>query len=73
MEFALNQRTAPSRAFSAFLDLAAEFGCGGIEPCNNLCHRGFDGIASVRKRDNLPSDFVDYARNPGLMPAIRAG
>ena len=73
MEFALDQRTTPSRALSAFLDLAVEFGCGGIEPRTNLGHRVFDGIASVRKRDDLPSDFVVYARNPGLMPAIRAG
>ena len=73
MEFALNQRTAPSRAFSAFLDLAAEFGCGGIEPRANLGHRVFDGIAPARKRDGSPSDFVVHARNLGPMPAIRAG
>ena len=73
MEFALDQSTTPRCALSAFRDLAVEFGCGSIEPRNNLGHRDFDGIASVRKRDNLPSDFVDYARNPGLMPATRAG
>jgi 2-keto-myo-inositol isomerase len=32
MDFALNQKTAPKLGFAAFLDLAAELGCVGVEP-----------------------------------------
>ena len=36
MDFALNQKTAPKLGFAAFLDLAAELGCVGVEPRNDL-------------------------------------
>ena len=49
MEFTLNSEDGAEPRLSAFLDLAAEFGCGGIEPRANLGHRVFDGIAPARK------------------------
>jgi 2-keto-myo-inositol isomerase len=48
MDFALNQRTAPKLGFAAFLDLAAELGCVGVEPRNDLGRPVFDGIEPVR-------------------------
>ena len=48
MDFALNQKTAPKLGFAAFLDLAAELGCVGIEPRNDLGRPVFDGIEPVR-------------------------
>ena len=44
MDFALNQKTAPKLGFAAFLDLAAELGCVGVEPRNDLGRPVFDGI-----------------------------
>jgi 2-keto-myo-inositol isomerase len=48
MDFALNQKTAPKLGFAAFLDLAAELGCVGVEPRNDLGRPIFDGIEPVR-------------------------
>jgi 2-keto-myo-inositol isomerase len=48
MDFALNQKTAPKLGFAAFLDLAAELGCVGVEPRNDLGRPLFDGIEPVR-------------------------
>ena len=48
MDFALNQKTAPKLGFAAFLDLAAELGCVGVEPRNDLGRPVFDGIEPVR-------------------------
>jgi 2-keto-myo-inositol isomerase len=46
MDFALNQKTAPKLGFAVFLDLAAELGCVGVEPRNDLGRPLFDGIAA---------------------------
>ena len=48
MDFALNQKTMPKLGFAAFLDLAAELGCVGVEPRNDLGRPVFDGIEPVR-------------------------
>src|SRR5271166_4104425 len=48
MDFALNQKTAPKLGFAAFLDLAAELGCVGVEPRNDLGRPVFDGIEPAR-------------------------
>jgi 2-keto-myo-inositol isomerase len=48
MDFALNQRTAPRVGFAAFLDLAAELGCVGVEPRTDLGRPVFDGIEPPR-------------------------
>jgi 2-keto-myo-inositol isomerase len=48
MDFALNQKTAPKLGFAAFLDLAADLGCVGVEPRNDLGRPVFDGIKPVR-------------------------
>ena len=48
MDFALNQKTTPKLSFAAFLDLAAELGCVGVEPRNDLGPPVFDGIEPVR-------------------------
>jgi 2-keto-myo-inositol isomerase len=48
MDFALNQKTSPKLGFAAFLDLAAELGCVGVEPRNDLGRPLFDGIEPVR-------------------------
>ena len=48
MDFALNQKTAPKLGFAAFLDLAAELGCVGVEPRNDLGRPFFDGIEPAR-------------------------
>jgi 2-keto-myo-inositol isomerase len=48
MDFALNQKTAPKLGFAAFLDLAAELGCVGVEPRNDLGRPFFDGISPAR-------------------------
>ena len=45
MDFALNQKTASRLDFAAFLDLAADLGCVGVEPRNDLGRPLFDGIA----------------------------
>ena len=42
------RKTAPKLDFAAFLDLAAELGCVGIEPRNDLGRPIFDGIEPVR-------------------------
>lgn len=44
MKFALNQRTVPELDFEAFLDLAVELGCIGVEPRNDLGRPVFDGL-----------------------------
>jgi hypothetical protein len=44
MDFALNQKTAPKLGF----DLAAELGCVGVEPRNDLGRPVFDGIEPAR-------------------------
>ena len=48
MDFALNQKTASRLDFAAFLDLAADLGCVGVEPRNDLGRPLFDGIPPVR-------------------------
>ena len=48
VDFALNQKTASRLGFAAFLDLAADLGCVGVEPRNDLGRPLFDGIAPVR-------------------------
>src|SRR3984885_14331014 len=48
MDFALNQKTAPKLGFAVFLDLAAELGCVGVEPRNDLGRQFFDGIEPAR-------------------------
>ena len=40
--------TAPKLGFAAFLDLAAELGCVGVEPRNDLGRPVFDGIEPAR-------------------------
>ena len=47
IDFALNQKTAPQLGFGALLDLAAELGCVGVEPRNDLDRPFFDGIEPV--------------------------
>ena len=58
MDFALNQKTASKLGFAAFLDLAAELGCIGVEPRNDLGRPFFDGIA--------PERAAEMARDRGL-------
>jgi len=58
MDFALNQKTASKLDFAAFLDLAAELGCVGVEPRNDLGRPFFDGIA--------PDRAAAMARDRGL-------
>ena len=58
MDFALNQKTAPKLGFAAFLDLAAELGCVGVEPRNDLRRPVFDGIE--------PGRAGEMARERGL-------
>ena len=58
MDLALNQKTASRLGFTAFLDLAAELGCVGVEPRNDLGRPLFDGIA--------PGRAGDMARERGL-------
>jgi 2-keto-myo-inositol isomerase len=58
MDFALNQKTAPKLGFAAFLDLAAELGCVGVEPRNDLGRPFFDGIE--------PTQAGEMARERGL-------
>lgn len=58
MDFALNQKTASRLGFAAFLDLAAELGCVGVEPRDDLGRPFFDGIA--------PERAADMARDRGL-------
>jgi 2-keto-myo-inositol isomerase len=48
VDFALNQKAAPKLGFAAFLDLAAELGCVGVEPRNDLGRPIFDGIEPAR-------------------------
>jgi 2-keto-myo-inositol isomerase len=48
MDFALNQKTVPNLGFAAFLDLAAELGCVGVEPRNDLGRPLFDGLEPAR-------------------------
>jgi 2-keto-myo-inositol isomerase len=36
MDFALNQKTVSRLGYAAFLDLALELGCVGVEPRNDL-------------------------------------
>ena len=48
LDFALNQKTASRLDFAAFLDLAADLGCVGVEPRNDLGRPLFDGIAPGR-------------------------
>jgi len=42
---ALNQKTARHLSYEAFLDLASDLGCVGVEPRNDLGRPLFDGIA----------------------------
>ncbi len=48
MDVALNQKTAPNLAFANFLDLAAELGCVGVEPRDDLGRPIFDGIEPMK-------------------------
>ena len=58
MDFALNQKTVSRLDFAAFLNLAADFGCVGVEPRNDLGRPLFDGIA--------PDHAGEMARERGL-------
>jgi len=58
VDFALNQKTASRLDFEAFLDLAADLGCVGVEPRNDLGRPLFDGIA--------PRRAAEMARERGL-------
>lgn len=55
---ALNQKTARDLPFEAFLDLAADLGCVGVEPRNDLGRPLFDGAD--------PAVAADMARARGL-------
>lgn len=51
MRFALNQMTAPNLPLEAFLDLARELGCVGVELRNDMARLGrplFDGLSAER-------------------------
>jgi 2-keto-myo-inositol isomerase len=48
MDFALNQKTVSQLGYEVFLDFAAELGCIGVEPRNDLGRPFFDGIAPER-------------------------
>jgi 2-keto-myo-inositol isomerase len=48
VEFALNQKTASRLGFADFLDLAADLGCVGVEPRNDLGRPFFDGFEPER-------------------------
>jgi 2-keto-myo-inositol isomerase len=54
----LNQKTARDLPFEAFLDLAADVGCVGVEPRNDLGRPLFDGLA--------PKQAAAMARGRGL-------
>ena len=58
MDFALNQKTASRLDFPAFLNLAADLGCVGVEARNDLGRPLFDGIA--------PGRAAEMARSRGL-------
>ena len=58
MDFALNQKTVSRLDFAAFLDLAADLGCIGVEPRNDLGRPLFDGVA--------PERAAEMARERGL-------
>ena len=58
MDFALNQKTVSRLDFAAFLDLAVDLGCVGVEPRNDLGRPLFDGIA--------PDRAGEMARERGL-------
>jgi len=58
LDFALNQKTASRLDFAGFLDLAADLGCVGVEPRNDLGRPLFDGIA--------PGRAAEMARERGL-------
>ena len=66
MDFALNQKTAPKLGFAAFLDLAAELGCVGVEPRNDLGRPLFDGIEPVRWRDGAQTRPAFHRAERGL-------
>ncbi|MBV7380268.1 TIM barrel protein [Maritimibacter dapengensis] len=55
---ALNQKTARDLPFEAFLDLAADLGCVGVEPRNDLGRPFFDGAD--------PAVAAEMARARGL-------
>lgn len=48
VDFALNQKTASRLGFADFLDLAADLGCVGVEPRNDLGRPFFDGFEPER-------------------------
>ncbi|SEQ10030.1 2-keto-myo-inositol isomerase [Devosia sp. YR412] len=58
IQFAINQKTARNLPFEAFLDLAAELGCVGVEPRNDLGRPLFDGLS--------PWAAGELARSKGL-------
>ena len=58
LDFALNQKTASRLDFPAFLNLAADLGCVGVEARNDLGRPLFDGIA--------PGRAAEMARSRGL-------
>ena len=67
MDFALNQKTASQLGFAAFLDLAAELGCVGVEPRNDLGRPVFDGIdAGARGRDGARAGPALHRAERGL-------
>lgn len=58
MHRALNQKTARDLPFAAFLDLAADLGCVGVEPRNDLGRPFFDGLP--------PAEAAALAKARGL-------
>ncbi|KEO55415.1 TIM barrel protein [Thioclava pacifica] len=60
---ALNQKTARALPFEAFLDLAAELGCVGVEPRNDLGRPFFDGLAPERAAELARARGLEF---PGL-------
>jgi len=58
MRRALNHMTVPGLAYEAFLDLAAELDCIGVEVRNDIARPLFDGL--------VPGDAGALARSKGL-------
>lgn len=55
MQLALNQMTVPNLEFEAFLDLAAQLDCVGVEARNDLGRPLYDGIAASLAGEKIRS------------------
>ncbi|SEM69736.1 TIM barrel protein [Palleronia pelagia] len=53
IQFALNQKTLPETPFLAFLDLAADLGCVGVEARIDLGRPLFDGLPAAEAGDRI--------------------